>query len=257
MTALLIALVVVSAQPEAPPRDKLRFGFDYRWWGRNLQFTGAPQVSSVSVGPLPSGVTFDLQWFPMAHFLDDLRADLGLTFRADIAPEFVLRVGDAALLASTARLRTGLMFRIPFEHIEPSVHLGFQAFEASTERRAGTLRPTLPNVSLTGPRLGVGLRLLEFWRMTFDVGVGGTLLVTTGELGSARYFPGAKGNAFDLNVGLAFRTYPFLDVRLGVDITVHSLTLASGVSATDAYYGISLGFIFKGIPLPGNPSAAR
>ena len=253
VTPLLLALVVVSAQPVGPPpRDKLRFGLDWRWWGRNFQFTGAPGVAGISAGPLPTGVTFDIQWFPMAHFLDDLRADVGLTVRADIAPEFSITSGGTTLRATTARLRTGLMFRIPFEHVEPSVHLGFHAFEASTTRVAGTPRPTLPNVSLTGPRLGLGLRLLEFWRMTFDIGVGGTLLVTTGELGSARFFSNAKGNAFDFNVGLAFRTWTFLDLRLGFDVTVHSLTLASGVSATDAYYGISLGFIFKGVTLPGS-----
>lgn len=247
MTALLLALVVAAAPP---PRDNLRFGIDYRWWGRNVQFTGAPSLTTVSVGPEPTGTTLDVQWFPMSYFFNDPYADLGLTVRADVAPEFRLRVGDETLLASVARLRTGLMFRIPFEHVEPSAHLGFHAFEASA--RSGPAKHTVPNVSLTGPRLGLGLRVLEFWRMTFDIGVGGTWLVSTGELGSPAFFPGAKGNAFDGNLGLAFRTWPFLDVRLGVDVTVHSLTLGSGVSMTDAYYGISLGIIFKGVPLPGN-----
>ena len=256
MTSLLLLLFVAAPPPAEPPRDKLRFGVDYRWWGRNLQFSGAPRLTSVSEGPQPTGVTFDIQWFPAAHFVDDLRADLGLTVRADIAPEFMLNPGNgSSYKASVARMRTGLMFRVPFHHAEPSLHLGFHAFEATTALRAsdGTPRPRLPNVSLTGPRLGLGFRLLEFWRVTFDVGVGATLLLTTGELGALAYFPGAKGNAFDGNLGLAFRTWSFLDVRIGVDVTVHSLTLATGMSATDAYYGITVGLIFKGVPLPGNP----
>ena len=248
MTALLLALVV-SATP--PPRDNLRFGVDYRWWGRNLKYTNAPaSLATLSVGPEPTGTTFDVQWFPMSYFVDDARADLGLTVRADVAPESTLRAGDNTLRMSVARMRTGLMFRFPFEHVEPSMHLGFQAFEASA--RPGPFKETVPNVSLTGPRFGLGLRVLEFWRMTFDIGVGATVLLTTGELGMQTYFPGAKGNAFDGNIGLAFRTWPFLDIRLGVDVTVHSLTLGGGITATDAYYGISLGFIFKGVPLPGN-----
>lgn len=247
MTALLLALVVAATPP---PRDNLRFGLDYRWWGRNVQFTGAPSLATVSAGPEPSGATLDVQWFPMSYFTNDARADFGLAVRADVAPEFTLRSGADTLRSSAARLRTGLMFRIPFEHVEPSVLLGFHAFEASS--RPAPAKSSVPNVSLTGPRLGLGLRVLEFWRMTFDIGVGGTWLLTTGELGSQAYFPGAKGNAFDANIGLAFRTWPFLDVRLGVDITVHSLTLAPGVTATDSYYGISLGVIFKGVPLPGN-----
>lgn len=251
MTPLLLTLVVLSASPTPPPRDKLRFGLDWRWWGRNLQYEGAPQLSTVSTGPLPTGVTFDIQWFPMAYFQDDWRADVGLIFRADIAPEFTVRSGDGTFKGTAARMRTAMMFRIPFEHVEPSVNLGFQAFEATSLPRTGNPRPPLPNVSLTGPRLGLGLRLLEFWRMAFDVGVGGTWLLTTGEFGSDTYFPGAKGNAFDFNLGLAFRTWTFLDVRLGFDVTIHSLTLAGGVSATDSYYGISLGIIFKGVPLPG------
>ena len=257
MTPLLLALFVVSAPPAAPPRDKLRFGLDYRWWGRNLKYEGTTSLADVSAGPVPTGVTFDIQWFPMSYFQDDWRADVGLVFRADIAPEYIMTAGQTSLRASTARIRTGLMFRIPFEHVEPSIHLGFHAFESSSRPRTSLPGAPLPNVSLTGPRVGLGLRLLEFWRMTFDVGAGGTLLVTTGELGSQAYYRGAKGNAFDFNVGLAFRAWPFLDIRLGFDVTVHSLALANGVSATDSYYGISLGLIFKGVRLPGNSPGAR
>jgi hypothetical protein len=32
---------------------------------------------------------------------------------------------------------------------------------------------------------------------------------------------------------------------------VHSIALAKGLSVTDAYYGVSVGVIFKGLPLPG------
>lgn len=252
MTPLLLVLLVAApAASGPPPRDKLRFGLDYRWWGRNTQFTGVPSSPDVSSGPLPTGVTFDIQWFPMAYFQDDWRADVGLAVRADIAPEFKLQTGGTSFKASTARLRTAFMFRIPFEHVEPSVNLGFQAFETTTALRGAddSPRPRLPNVSLTGPRLGLGLRLLEFWRVTLDLGVGATWLVTMGELGAASFFPGAKGNAFDGNIGLAFRVWSFLDLRLGVDVTVHSVALGQGRSVTDAYYGVSIGIVFKGIPL--------
>lgn len=253
VTPLLLALLVLAAPPAEPPRDKLRFGLDYRWWGRNLQFTGAPEMPNISAGPLPTGVTFDIQWFPASHFVDDWRADVGMTLRADIAPYFTQRVGDAGFQATVSRMRTGLMYRVPFHHVEPSVNVGFQAFEATTALwgSGGAPRPHLPNESLAGPRLGLGLRVLEFWRVTFDVGGGAAWLMGTGELGSARFFPGAKGSAFDANLGLAFRTWSFLDLRLGVDVTVHSIALASGKSATDAYYGFSVGAVFKGVPLPG------
>ena len=252
MSPLFVALLITAGTPAEPGRDKLRFGLEYRWWGRNLQSTGAASLATLSVGPEPTGVTFDIQWFPLSHFLDDWRADVGMAVRADIAPEFRIPLGDTNIKGSVARLRTAVMFRVPFHHVEPSVNLGFQAFEASTALKAsdGSPRPRLPNVSLTGPRLGLGLRLLEFWRVAFDLGVGATWLVTTGELGLAAWFPGAKGNAFDGNIGLAFHTWSFLDVRLGVDLTVHTLLLAKGVVETDTYYGVSLGLIFKGIALP-------
>lgn len=254
---LFLALTVNAAEPAPPPRDKLRFGLDYRWWGRNLQYEGAPQLSTVSAGPVPTGVTFDIQWFPMAYFQDDWRADVGLVFRADLAPDYTLEASGLTLKASTGRVRTGLMFRLPFEHVEPSINLGFQAFESTTRPRTGNPRPPLPNSSLTGPRVGLGLRVIEFWRMTFDIGIGYTFLVTKGELASDAYFPEAKGNAFDGNIGLAFRTLPYLDIRLGVDLQINSLQLASGVSANDTYYGISLGLVFKGVPLPGNEPIVR
>lgn len=254
MTPFLLACLVASATPAEPPRDKLRFGLDWRWWGRNVQYRGAPELTPVSVGPLPVGVTFDIQWFPAAHFVDDARADLGLAVRADIASNFTVRSGESNYQATAARLRTALMFRLPFHHVEPSINAGFQAFDATMALHAsdGTPRPRAPNVSLAGPRLGLGLRLLEFWRITFDVGVGATLILGSGEIGSAAYFPGAKGNGIDGNLGLAFRTWSFLDLRIGVDVTVHTLTLAPGVSVTDAYYGFSVGAVFKGVPLPGD-----
>lgn len=253
MTPFLLACLVAAATPAEPPRDKLRFGLDYRWWGRNVQFQGDPSMADMSVGPLPIGATFDIQWFPAAYFVDDARADLGLAVRADVSSYFRLNSGGSNYTATAARMRTALMFRIPFHHVEPSVQAGFQAFDATTSLVAGdgTPRPRFPNVSLAGPRLGLGLRLLEFWRITFDVGVGATVIVATGEIGNSNWFPGAKGNAIDGNLGLAFRTWSFLDVRIGVDVTVHSLTLGKGVTATDAYYGFSIGLVFKGVPLPG------
>lgn len=251
MTPLLLTAALLFSATEPPPKDKLRFGLEYRWWGRNLQFKGDASLTDSSVGPQPSGVTFDVQWFPASHFVDDWRSNLGVLLRADIAPEYSQALGSAAFRGSTARLRTGLLYRVPFEHVEPSLNLGFNAFESVLAVTAtdGTPRPRLPNVSLAGPRAGLALRLMEFWRLTFDVEVGGTLLLGLGELGSPRFFPNAKGNAFDVNVGLALRLFSFLDLRLGVDFAIHSLTLASGVTATDAYYGVALGFIFKGVPL--------
>lgn len=251
MTPLLLTAALLLSASEPPPKDKLRFGLEYRWWGRSLQFKGDASLVDSSVGPQPTGITFDVQWFPASHFVDDWRANLGVLLRADVAPEYFQRFGDAAFKGSTARMRTGLLYRVPFEHVEPSLNLGFNAFESvlGVTGSEGVPRPRIPNVSLAGPRAGLALRLMEFWRLTFDVEVGGTLLLGTGELGTTRFFPGAKGNAFDLNVGLALRLFPFLDLRIGVDYAIHSLTLASGVTATDAYYGVALGAVFKGVPL--------
>jgi hypothetical protein len=251
VTPLLLAALVLAA-PEPPPRDKLRFGLEYRWWGRNLQFKGDDTLVGNAIGPSPTGITFDVQWFPASHFVDDWRANIGITLLADIAPEYWTRLGEAAFRSSTSRMRTGVMYRFPFQHVEPSLSLGFQSFDSTTALHSNdrsAIRPRVPNVSLNGPRVGATLRLLEFWRLTFDVGGGATFLLGTGEVGSQRFFPGAKGNAFDVAVGLAVRTWSFLDVRLGVDFTVHSLTLAPGVTMSDAFYGVSLGLVFKGVPL--------
>ncbi len=251
MAPLLLASLLFAATPTEPPRDKLRFGLDYRWWGRDVQFTGAPpSQSNFSMGALPTGATFDIQWFPAAYFVDDVRADVGVTLRADVAPDFNTRLGESNYKSSAMRLRTGLMFRLPFHHVEPSLHAGFHVFEATTAQKGtdGSPRPRVPNVSYEGPRLGLGLRVLEFWRITLDLGFGATWLLRTGELSAAGFYPAARGSAFDGNIGLAFRTWSFLDLRLGVDVTVHAVELGGGARVTDTYYGVSFGLVFKGIP---------
>lgn len=251
VTLALLTTLLLAAPPEVQ-RDKLRLGADFRWWGRDLQVSAAdrPDVGPASVGMSPTGAGIDAQWFPAAYFVDDRGADVGITFRVDMAPGFTTRLGDSRFVSSVTQLRTGLMFRLPFRYAEPSVHAGLHVFEANTSPLAsdGRPRPAVPNVSLQGPRVGLGLRLLEFWRITFDVHAGATWLLGLGELASAPFFPGAGGSAFDAKAGLAFRTWPWLDVRIGVDVTVHALSLGAGRTATDAFYGVTLGFVFKGVP---------
>lgn len=252
MTALVLASLLLTAAPGEAPRDKLRLGAAWRLWGRNFQLTGADPryVPLSSVGTLPTGAALDIQWFPAGYFVDDARADLGVTFRADFAPSFVTQLGDARFDGHAARVRTGLMFRLPLRYLEPSVHLGFHTFDATTAPggSGGTPRPLLANVSFQGPRLGLAVRLLEFWRITFDASVGAVWLLGVGELGSAAFFPDARGAAWDGNVGLAFRTWAWLDLRLGVDVTVHEVDLGHGAHASDAFYGVSFGLVFKGVP---------
>ncbi|MFO0594997.1 MAG: hypothetical protein U0228_06825 [Myxococcaceae bacterium] len=256
--ALTLSALVLAADPAGTsastttPREKLRLGVDYRWWGRNLQFSPAANALGTSIGTSPTGATFDVQWFPAAYFVDDRGADVGVFMRVDLAPEFITRMGgsDARFTSSATQLRTGLLFRLPMRYAEPSFHAGLHLFEATASPFAsdGTPRPRVPNVTFQGPRVAVGLRLLEFWRITFDIGIGATWLLGMGELSTAGFFPGARGSAFDGKAGLAFRTWTWLDVRLGFDLTVHALTLGAGQTATDAYYGVSLGIVFKGVP---------
>jgi hypothetical protein len=252
VTLALLTTLLLAAPPEVQPRDKLRLGADFRWWGRDLRVAASdrPDVSTASVGMSPTGAGIDAQWFPAAYFVDDRGADVGITFRVDMAPDFTTRVGDSRFVSSVMQLRTGLMFRLPFRYAEPSVHAGLHVFEATTSPFAsdGRPRPGVPNVSMQGPRFGLGLRLIEFWRITFDLHAGATWLLGLGEIQSAQFFPDAGGSAFDAKVGLAFRTWPWLDVRIGVDVTVHALSLGAGRTATDAFYGVTLGFVFKGVP---------
>jgi hypothetical protein len=258
MTWALVT-VLLAAAPDTPVRDKLRLGIDFRLWGRDLQLNDRNRLSSgTSVGASPTGVTLDVQWFPAAYFVDDRGADVGISMRVDMAPDFITELPGAPgsrFKGSVTQLRTGMLFRLPFRYAEPAFHAGFHMFEANNSPFAsdGTPRPPVPNVSAQGPRLGLSLRLVELWRVTFDVAAGATWLMGLGEIATARFFPRAQGSAFDVKGGLAFRTWKWLDVRLGVDLAVHALRLdpreaVVDMTATDAYYGVSLGIVFKGLP---------
>ena len=252
MNSLVLASVLFTVTAAEPPRDKLRLGAAWRLWGRNFQLVNVDPgfVPLSSVDTLPTGATLDVQWFPATYFVDDLRAEVGVTLRADFAAAYTTVLDDARFDSHAMRLRTGLMFRMPFRYLEPSVHLGLHAFEATTALGGSnaTPRPRLPNVTYLGPRVGVAARLLEFWRITFDAALGLVWLTSFGELSSAAFFPNASGFAWDANVGLAFRTWAWLDLRLGVDVTGHEVDLGHGGRASDAYYGVSFGIVFKGVP---------
>ncbi|MFT3712856.1 MAG: hypothetical protein QM817_34825 [Archangium sp.] len=257
MSWALVTAVLLAAPPaDVPVRDKLRLGVDWRLWGRALRINapGSPETPLTAVGASPTGLTLDVQWFPAAYFVDDRGADVGITMRVDTAPDYGISLGTEGtrFVGSTTQLRTGMMFRLPFRYAEPAFHAGYHLFEATSSPFAndGTPRPPVPNVSMQGPRLALSLRLIEFWRVTFDVAAGATWLMGLGEIAMPRFFPEAKGSAFDVKGGLAFRTWKWLDVRLGVDVTVHALALdkAGTKTATDAYYGVSLGIVFKGLP---------
>ncbi len=248
MLALLAATVLCAAPDAPPPRDKLRLGLAYRSWGRNAEYRNT-DVESQAVG-LQAGATIDVQWFPAAYFTQTRGADVGVTLRADFAPTIDSTFGASTFKTAVSRVRTGLMFRVPFRYVEPSAHLGFNVFEATTSTFATdkSPRPRFPNVTYQGPRVAIALRLIELWRITFDLGVGATFVVTKGELASAAYFPTANGGSYDGWLGIGLRTWDFLDLRIGVDAAITSLALGNGGVLTDTYYGFTFGLVFKGLP---------
>lgn len=248
MLALLLTGLLCASGDE-PPKDKLRMGISYRAWGRNVRYGGGADGVSQAVG-LEHGAAVDVQWFPAAYFTDARGSDVGVTLRADFAPVVAGELGGHPYDTSVSRIRTGVMFRWPLKYVEPSAHLGFNVFEATTAVRAsdGTPRPRFPNVTTQGPRVGLGLRLVELWRVTLDAGLGATWVVSTGELGTSAFFPGAHGGSYDGWLGISLRLWPFLDLRIGVDAAITSLALGGAGVVTDTSYGATAGLVFKGVP---------
>ncbi|MFT3706143.1 MAG: hypothetical protein QM817_00620 [Archangium sp.] len=217
----------------APPElTAIRLGVGVGGFNRNFTWAGNPSPSlATSSQPFSGDISIDSQWYPGAHFTGNFLANLGVYFSGDFGVGMVSRVKetDSRFAHSASRLRFGGLVRLPVgKSFIPYAHVGYARQELTTSQVAvndGSARPNFPDVLFNGFRVGAGFRLRIVGTFELDALGAFQTVAGKGELGSARYFPGASAFEVDAGGGLSIEVAPHLRLRAGAEWQRYFITL--------------------------------
>ncbi len=253
------AEVSAEAEPSTSgdsPRDSFRASFGFRGFNRSLTFSG---TNTESVGqysaPFAGGVSVDALWFPATSLTDSFLGNLGVFGQGDFALGLVSRQESNTFATNSNRLRLGAVMRFPLGTVTLLPHLGYAntSFSISPTASNGTgVRPNIPDVTFAGVRGGLGARFTATSSISVDVNSGLTGVLSKGELGSDRFFPGASAFGLDLGAGVSVAVIEHLDFRFGVDyarfflrLPIRTDGIPAPTSGGDQYIGASLSAVWR------------
>jgi hypothetical protein len=153
-------------------------------------------LRSYRLDGLAPGVVAGLVWYPGAHFTSHAAAHVGLTGRYFQGfPPAAEREGRS-LDTTTRSYRFGLRLRIPARPLELAVVGEYGAHDYQVARDPVTGVPVVPDVGyrFVRPGLGLGIQVDAF---TAEVTGGVRVVLDTGELESAVFFPNLSGYGLD------------------------------------------------------------
>jgi opacity protein-like surface antigen len=251
-----VSAEAVPSKTEDSPRESFRASFGFRGFNRSLTFSGS---NTDSVGqysaPFAGGVSVDAQWFPASNLTDSFLGNVGVFGQGDFALGLVSRQESNTFATNANRFRLGALVRFPLGTVTLLPHLGYAntSFSiAPTASNGIALRPNIPDVTFAGVRGGLGAHFAATPSISVDVNSGLTGVLSRGELGSDRFFPGSSAFGLDLGAGVSVAVIEHLDFRLGLDyarffIRLPSRTdgLPAPTSGGDQYIGGSLSAVWR------------
>jgi len=167
--------------------------------------------------------------------------------------------GGRKVSTSAYETAFGAILRIPLPGVELRPRIGYvrQVFDADVEKST-----QLPAVAYGMLRFGAGAALLLGERVTLDANIAYLLGLSTGDLESAAFAPGAKANAFEVGAGLAVWFKEVYGMRFAADYRsygqdfggANSLAVMLPKSGTDSYLRTMLAFVYR---MPGVLAAPK
>ncbi len=226
-----------------------------RLFTRKLTYTddiyGALRPYSLSGAPAPG---FALDWFPAAHAASGPLANIGLTAAGESAVLLGSTASSGAEYPTTsASFMLGLRYRFLFDELEASgtAAYGTQSF-AIKDASPTEKRPPIPNVDYKYLRLGAAARAALGARVSLLASASYLVVLSSGEISEAAYFPRSTAAGVDAAVGLAYGLGNGLEARVGADVrryfytmnpTKTDATVAGG--AVDQYLALTLGVAYR------------
>ena len=164
--------------------------------------------------PLAPHLGAELEFYPGALITSGPLSWFGLTASFDFLAFVTAVAADGTRYpTSSLRLRLNLAGRIPIaDRLELGITFGYALTTYGITGDAAT-RPNVPDVSYSAlrPAATVGLKIVgPLW---VRVGGGYHILLNTGQLGSAEYFPRVTGGGFDASAGVMVRLFRFVEIR--------------------------------------------
>jgi hypothetical protein len=164
--------------------------------------------------PLAPHLGAELEFYPGAFVSSGPLSWVGLTASIDFLAFVTAVAADGTRYpTSSLRLRLNLAGRIPIaDRLELGITFGYALTTYGITGDAAT-RPNVPDVAYSAlrPAASVGLKIVgPLW---IKVGGGYHILLNTGQLGSAEYFPRVTGGGFDASAGVMVRLFRFVEIR--------------------------------------------
>lgn len=231
--AAAAAKVEKPVEPEPQPAasdgtDKtpaLNAGVGFRMFSRRLYYVDDifSRLSKYSL-PIGPAIQAEIDWYPGAHFTKGIGSRIGLSLGFNYAIGITsVSVTGTRFATQALRFRAGLMGRISLGpvNVMPTGGIAIQNFNIASGA-VGMQKPNIPDTRYTNLRVGLNTRI----KLIQELGKGlGPLSITagfcyqqpltTGEIGSATYFPRLSVNGMDANLGFAFGLFDRVELRLG------------------------------------------
>ncbi len=239
--------VAQEAPVDAPAGRSLTVSAGVGVLGRSFSYTGdRGGLRPYQLGAAPT-LKASALWFPGVLF--GALPWLGLELSGEAAVGLGATDESGQRFGSSAYgVQAGLLGRLPLGRVDLDIGVGggLDGFEFGPGE--GGPEPGIPGVSVAYVRIGAEGRAALPYGFSLRLGAGLRPILSAGEIGQDRWFPGAGGFGFDAAAGAALALADGLEVELRADVRRYGLGFdaENADGAEDLRYGLSasLGYNF-------------
>ena len=238
--------VEARVDEERAPRthDALVIQAGSEFYSPSLQFRGVGTNTLRNYrSPMVIAPRLRAEIYPVAFVSDGAAAGLGLEFDYTFSVASRTRtdsgtpdVPPVVYPTSASRMDVGARFRIqPIKRSKFALtpFAGFRMASFSTgEGSDGTRLDGLPNIGYSALRLGgqIDVPVVKTVRITGDAAF--LAVLSTGQIGSAEYFPNTAAQGFEANAGLGWSFIDHFEVRGAFNFTRYAMKFTPEAGAT-------------------------
>jgi hypothetical protein len=237
---------VTTSAPATESRTQpwLEAAVELHMFHRGLSYSGDQgqlPPYQLSFAPAPA---LCVNFYPLGLVTSSAASNLGLAVEYEQAFGLVSKQqgGTVSFPTSSNAFLVGAQYRIPVDPFRIIIRAGYDFRTFSIGNAATEAKPLVPSVDYGAVFAQAFVRWKTQSPVAIDLEGGYHYLLSTGEIGSTGYFPGASGGGVDASLGVTLVLHP-VEIQLAGEIDDYFLKLtpaaggpvASG--ASDLYVG--------------------